>query len=217
VPAEPLELVISGRVGSLPVAYACAVCGTLFTIGKRDGEEDRVRKKDEAARHCDRACECGNHFEFRGYTKCRPCLDQIADDKEAALHTKATKLEADDYNDPVYWEGHVGGLGDGYFSGVDEVLEYCEDEDIPPPEYVWACSSKEFELDAHAFLEREVDRQELFEDAFDQIGQTRIDSMQAYFNEWTASLDLTTWGCDYSRAVLLTPAPSNDHPHAEEN
>lgn len=202
---EPLELVIAGR-GEPPVAYACAKCGVLFTVSKRFTDEDRPRKKDEASKHCDRTCECGNVLEQNGYLKCRPCLDKVEADKESARFTAAEKLSSADYDSPVYWEGHSGGMGDGFFSGVDEVLDYCEDEDLEPPEYVWACSERKFALNAERFLENQVESQQLFEDAFDRIGEARIAEMQAYFDKWAADLNLVSWDADYSRAVLLADA-----------
>ncbi len=201
--AEPLDIVVKGREDH-PVAFACPRCGTLFILRKNDSTEEVAHRRLEASMHCVKTCVCGKPIDKHYMLRCGSCIHRMEQEKEQARFEKASKLSLEEYTDaPVYWQGHEGGLGDGYFSGVDEILDYCETEGIEVPEYVWACSPHEFKLDAEDILERELERQEMYEGADEDIHEDARERLQAYFNVWTKEQALVGWQSDYSRAILL--------------
>lgn len=206
LPPDPLEVVIRGR--DAPVAYACPKCGILQLLAKNDSAEEVERKRNEAAAHCMKVCVCGNTLDYHYYLRCKECRDKAEREKERKKFEKAEKLALEQYSDdPVYWEGHEGGLGDGYFSSVDEVLDYCEQEGRAVPEYVWACASRDFTLDGDSIIERELEKQEMYDDAGDDIGDEARTRLQAYLDVWTKEVNLHSWSPDYKRAVLLRETP----------
>jgi predicted RNA-binding Zn-ribbon protein involved in translation (DUF1610 family) len=198
---EPLEVVL--KIEDRLVAWACPKCGLLFILGARDTEKDRKRKMQDAAAHCVQNCVCGKPLDYHYYLRCKECRAAVEIEKEKARYDKAVKLVMEDYEGPVYWEGHEGGLGDGYFSGIDEVLDYCEDEGVSVPEYVWACTPHPFTLDAENILEHELERQEMYENAGEGITDDARKRLQAYLTVWAQEQHITGWQYDYTRAVLL--------------
>jgi hypothetical protein len=207
LPPEPLEVVIKGRED--PVAYACSRCGILRLLNESDTAEERAAKREEAAEHCMKVCVCGGTLDYCYRLRCKNCRDKADAEKERKRFDKAEKLSLEEYaDDPVFWEGHTGGYGEGYFSGVDELLDYCETEGVDVPAYVWACKSKALSLDGDSILESALDGQEMYEDAGDDIPQDARDRLQAYLDVWTKEVGLRSWSPDYMRAVLLRNAPA---------
>jgi hypothetical protein len=205
-PPDPLEVVIKGRTD--PVAYACPKCGMLQILAKDDDDEEKARKRDEAAAHCMKVCVCGNKLDYHYFLRCKECRDKADHEKERKRFEKAEKLSLEAYaDDPVFWEGHVGRYGEGYFSGVDEVLDYCETEGFEVPEYVWACTATDFSLDAANIIESELESQEMYEDAADNVSEEARKRLQAYLDVWTKEVGIRSWNTDYSRAILLREEP----------
>lgn len=204
-PPPALDVIIRGQED--PVAYACPTCGQLFILSRRDSVEERVRKAQAAAHHCVKECVCGKPIDYHYYLRCKDCRLEAEVQKEQERFEKAEKLTIEAYDGPVYWEtGCSGDMGDGYFSDVDSLLDYCEQEGIDVPEYVWACASSSFQLEADAIIEHALERQDAYEDAFDSIKDDARARLQAYLTVWTKEVDLTFWHDDHSRAVLLREA-----------
>jgi hypothetical protein len=204
---EPLDIIVKGRE-DFTVAFGCPKCGQLFILHKDDDAAERTTKRHEAAAHCVKHCVCGKSLDYHYMLRCKDCRARREHEKELARFEKAQKLTLEAYDGPVYWEGHVGGYGEGYFSGVDEILDYCETEGIEVPAYVWACSPKEFKLDADVFIERELESQEMFEEAGERISEDARARLQSYLNVWTGEQGLVGWNADQTRAVLLREEPA---------
>jgi hypothetical protein len=122
-------------------------------------------------------------------------------EKEQKWFEKSQKLRIEEYDGPVYWDGHAGDIGDGYFSDVDALLDYCEQEGMEVPEYVWACAKTDMRLDAESIVESAVE--DMYEDAYDSIPNKAMVSLQAYLDTWAKEVNIVSWHDDHSRAVLL--------------
>lgn len=205
----PREIVIK-ETGTL-VAYACpgANCGLLFLFNKKDTEEDRKRKHDEASAHCVKTCSCGRAIDYHYWLKCATCRAEKEAEKEQRAFERAVKISLDDYPDhPIFWEGRSGDMGgDGYFSGIDALLDYCENEGIELPAYVWACERHEFKIDAHDLVTHELERQDIDPEAT-ILPEAAYAELQQFLNTWIAGNagKLHAWFQDMSRAVLLREA-----------
>ena len=211
LPPPPLEIVIRGRESEDPVAYACPTCGMLFVVpGKQP--ELREEKMSEASTHCVKHCICGKPLDYHYHLRCKDCRAQMEKDKEKARFAKAERVSIENYEGPVYWEGHAGGLGDGYFGGIDEVIDYCEDDGHTVPEYVWACTPHPFTLSGEALIERELEQQEMYEDAGEGIPDDARQRLQAYLDVWCKEQNITGWQYDYTRAVILRDASPSSPP-----
>lgn len=202
--AKALELVVRGL--SETVAFACPVCGTVFTlsVAQHPPGPERARREAEAAGHCAaRICECGAALEDKYYTACRSCLQKKALEKEQARFDKAAKLTIEEYDGPLYWEDRSGSLGEGYFAGADEILDYCEQEEVDVPRFVWACSQHAFTLDAESLLEDELERQEMYEGAGEDISDAARHKLQELLDTWSREQKLYAYQPDFSRAVVF--------------
>jgi hypothetical protein len=199
------ELVLRG--GTETVAFVCPTCGAVFTLRKEQlPGPAREAVAAAAVAHCvPRRCPCGQLIEDKYYTRCRGCREEAERQKEQRHFEKAEKLTIEAYDGPLYWEGHSASLGDGYFADAEELLGYCEDEEVDVPPFVWACSPHEFTLDGERFLANELERQEMYEGVGEDITDDARRKLREFLDAWVKERDLRAWGVDYSRAVLLHP------------
>lgn len=86
-----------------------------------DNKESEHMARYSSCTH--RICDCGNVME-KGYSKCPSCRNNASIERYYALQFKEW-----DGKTPVYSEAH-----DKYFFGEDEIIEYCEEEEIDPRE-----------------------------------------------------------------------------------
>lgn len=112
------------------------------------------------------------------------CRKEIDRRDEQRLLNKAIKCELKDisseYTEMFYSESYR--YNDGYFSEIEDLIEYCESEDIEIPDYVWATQKVDLQLDACDILENACE--ELCEDAFDNL--TDINGLQKLLDEWVS-------------------------------
>lgn len=206
---DPLALIVKGT--DHLIGYACPKCGAVFLVHKRADpkmyEASRQDEQAQAAAHCVKDCVCGKPIGQSYRLRCQECLAQMDADKERKWFEKSQKLRIEEYDGPVYWEGHSGDIGDGYFSDVDALLDYCESEGLEVPEYVWSCEKTDMKLDAHGIVENAVS--DMYEDAYDHIPEKAMVSLQAYLDTWCKEVDIVSWHDDHSRSVLLRePEPA---------
>lgn len=198
----PKELVIK-ETGAL-VAYACQKCGLMFILHPNEAVEDREEKKRQAAAHCVKTCVCGKPLDYHYYLRCKDCRTELAAAREKARFEEAEKLSIESYPDhPVYWEKGTGDMnGEGYFSSVDALLDYCEVEGLDLPEYVWSCTRKDLRLCAHDILIDALERHNMDTDGT-HIPAEAENTMQSFFDAWLKEQGIHAWFTDYSRAVVL--------------
>jgi hypothetical protein len=192
---QPVEIV--RKTDQSTVGFACGTCGILFTT-KKDDLTDVDEAKSAATQHCVRSCACGKPLDYHYYIICKDCRAAKEAEKEKARFEKATKVTIEDYDGPVFWN-------DKFFSDVDSLLDDLENDGVDVPEYVWATAPQNFELSASDILERELERQDMHEDAWDHIGKKAVDTLQAYFDVWCKEVGLVSYFEDTTRAVLLRP------------
>jgi hypothetical protein len=137
--------------------------------------------------------------------KCRICGEDVPE-KHWSVHRSCREKEIFDKSEKLTsWDGWVcaDGIGhnDGYFESVEELKEYCEDEEIELPEYVHPCIEVSFE---GVDLERAIERvtEEMFEDAWDHLkGLSELEEAVKVFNE--KNKELVTYIEDPKRVILL--------------
>ena len=125
------------------------------------------------------------------------------EDREKKRFEKAEKLTEEQYgDDPVWWDAR--GPADGLFVSVEDVREYCEENEVELPEYVWACDAEKFHIDMQGAVEDALERQELYEGAYDDLGgDEAIKELQALVQGWLDKHPVISWRPHYKRAVLL--------------
>lgn len=200
VPHKALELVFRGT--EEVVAYACSICGTIFSpLSFGENKEAAVVAENTARIHCRVFCRCGVRLPPRR-TLCDSCWAQDEQEREERKFEMAVKVprELDD-GFPVFWDGHLGSMGDGFFVNIGEVIDLCEESGIPLPAYVWSCYPKKFTVDADVVLIEAF--QEHVEGARDQLREGAEKRLQEFLDGWCAEQGISTWYPDYRKAILL--------------
>lgn len=202
-PPAAQEVLLRGH--DMPVGYACPTCGLLSLLTPADQGDERAKKEvaDRMRLHCYRFCDCGAPVKTHRL-RCDACDDKIAAAKKAERFQRADKVSIDDYPDqPVFWDSR--GYHGGYFESIDEVLDFCEDNDNATPPFVWAALPTDFHIDADDIIESALERQAHYEGAASLISEEARKNLQAYLNVWSGELKIRTWHIDHRRAVLLVP------------
>lgn len=142
---------------------------------------------------------CGSECE-RYHTLCRICVEAKQEQQERDRFEKAEKLTA--WDGWVYSDGY--GHQDGYFSSLDDFMEFVLEEGIEAPAYVWACKSEAF---AYADVDHILENieQNGYED-FDADTLDGIPELKAALEAFTeANKGVLSYTPDYSQCVLIQP------------
>jgi hypothetical protein len=184
------------------VAFACSKCGAMSTPGMfGGGPHAREAAQRMAVEHCmQRYCRCGAKIS-KSQTVCSACWSADQKERDDRKFSLSNKIYALEYGDPVFWEGHEGSMGDGYFSNVEEVIEYCADNDIDPPTHVWACSNLPFSIDTDSILESAFEQH--FEGARDMLSEEARQELEQFLQNWCQKQGIESWQTDYRRSVIL--------------
>ncbi|HZK28050.1 MAG TPA: hypothetical protein VFD00_11010 [Thermoclostridium sp.] len=140
-------------------------------------------------------CQKPNKSDYCNCKESRDARDKKRDD---AHFEKAEKLTTEQYDGSIYAEGY--GCQEGYFDSVDELIEYCEYEEIPVPDWVYCCKPITHTLDIDSAIER------MLEDAFEDAGDCLVDEDKLidFVDEWNAKQTVTSYYPDYKRVVVLS-------------
>ena len=139
--------------------------------------------------------------------KCPTCQDLLWFDA-------AEKIAIENWNEPVYLDGFgSSSCGDGYWDTVEAFIEHVIDtwedfhdgdfraEDAPP--WVWGTVPQKLSFDASAVISNELESQEFYEGAYDQIPDAAIKEMQAYLDKWAETNCPNCFVHTVEKAVLI--------------
>ena len=131
--------------------------------------------------------------------ECRAIRD--AESEEKAL-SKAIKAEYKDvpleHKEMLYSEKYD--YNEGYFTDVGEFIDYCKDNDIEVPKYVWSTTKIGLSIDAGSVIESACD--DLHEDAYQNITDEK--GLQEFLDAWCAKQTGTdTYTADYKYAITI--------------
>lgn len=89
---------------------------------------------------------------------------------------------------------------EGYFTDIEELEEWCDDNEVEMPKYVWGTYKTKISIDGESVVESVCD--ELHEDAFSNV--TNLDELQEFLDKWCDKQTGTnTYNVDYDYVVLL--------------
>lgn len=114
---------------------------------------------------------------------------------------KATEVNAADYDGPVFVEG-LGATG--YFSDMDELLEYLHDEGDDRPEWAFVALVTYVTVDADHAIEYAT--QEHHEDIYDYIPHDAVDELKKACEKFNAAVKDAggrSWDWDTRRKVRI--------------
>lgn len=166
-----------------------------------------VHDSEQAAVDCcePRVCKkCGEKREK--YTDlCGKCWSEKRSlDAAIKLAERLEKAEdvTETYTGPVYCETYTGGgWGDGYYSDMEDLLEYLSCEQDEWPEWCFACTPNVRVLDPDDAIQRICD------DGYEDMGEDLMASeeLKAACQKWSEEnkARLTVWHTDYKRKIRV--------------
>lgn len=137
-----------------------------------------------------------------GFCTNEGCLKQRNEDEEKRLLNKAIKTNYKDVPDEnkemMYSDRYP--YNEGYFTELEELIEYCNDEEIPLPEYVWSTQKITLSIDAESIVESACE--ELHEDAYQNIiGEQEL---QDFLDIWCSKqTGVDAYSVDYKYAIMI--------------
>lgn len=184
--------------------YKCGKCGLVYHV--REWAERCCKPKK-----CER---CGTEIPHKAfYTLCDKCREEKRKEEEQRKFDKAQKYTIKDVP-PERCEmmySDVYGYNEGYFSEIEELEDYCYDNDVEMPDYVWCTSSDQISIDAVSLVENQCE--DLHEDALSWIGDKDIQELQTFVDDWCAKQTGTrTFYVDRTAVIIL-----KDHINESEN
>lgn len=164
--------------------------------------ECRMPLQDEGlAERCCQPCSCGKPTRNRFEAKCSDCWD---------LHYSERRNEQMEKAELVEWDGETwilseDGLGnqDGWFAGPDELLEYCHDQGIEPPEFAFVGRKRVKKLDFDQAVES------MLEDTYDGADLRDLEAykkLAAAIEEFNKANAITYYDPCYKRKIRITDA-----------
>jgi len=180
--APPLELLLKGGDPEKIALWGCGTCHIS------------ARTREEAVACCAPwVCEkCGK--EVKSY--CEDCSKKEQFAKAQAQYDKAKKVMLSEYAGDWLCCDHC----DEYYPDVDSLLD-AHDDDEEPRTWAWGTIEQPFTLNANDVLCQELEQQEFYEEAFENIDGAAIDQMQNFFDAWLKKQDMKSYMVDYSVVV----------------
>jgi len=132
------------------ICYKCGKCGLVYHV------------KEWAERCCKpKKCErCGAELPYKSYwLLCDKCRVEKEKEEELKRFSKAQKYSIKNVPpercEMMYSDYY--GYNEGYFSEIEELEEYCADNDIEMPDYVYCTSCHQLNIDVDSLVENECE------------------------------------------------------------
>lgn len=188
----------------------CEVCGGT---GWMQNDEETMIVKCSCDDGLIDVCQyCGKPFKYSYSRRCEckeyKLNEQIERDKknkeyEMNLFKKAkvkTTISEADKSKIEMMYSEVYPYNEGYFGDLDELEDYCNDNEIEIPKYVYGTNKKSLSIDAYDMVSSGCD--ELHEDAFNNINNLK--ELQKFLDEWCSKQTGTdTYSMDTNYIILL--------------
>ena len=182
--AAPLELILKGGDSNKTIVWACGTCH--FT---RSSQAD--------------ALECCAPFicEKCGKTNksyCEACVKKAQDAKAQERYDKAQKVPYAEYTGEMICCPHCN----EYYSDVDAYLYAHDDSDVHT--WVWGTYAMPLTLNAEQVIYDQLEQQEFYENAAENIPKDALKEMQEFFDAWLKKYGLTSYMEDNDVVVDVT-------------
>lgn len=180
--APPLELVLKGGDPEKIALWGCGTCHMS------------ARSREDAIACCAPwVCEkCGK--ETKSY--CEDCSKKEQFAKAQAQYDRATKVMLSEYSEDWVCCDHC----DEYYPDVDSLLDAHEDDE-ELPDWAWGTYEVKFNLYAERIIENELEREDFYDGAQDQISKVAVEELQTFLTAWAAKQDLKAYMVDNSVVV----------------
>ena len=199
-----LEKLIGQKIELLPKVpkeneKICNICdGTGWLYEKDKGYIEKCPECYSGVIHLCHICK----QPIRGICTNGECRKLKDEKEEKRLLSKAIKVNYNDVpnksKEMIYSDRYP--YNEGYFTDLEELFEYCNDEGIYLPDYVWSTQKITLSMDAGSIIESACE--ELHEDARDNI--TGENELQDYLDTWCSKqTGVDTYCVDYKYAIKV--------------
>jgi len=171
--AAPLELILKGGDPNKTIVWVCGTC--KFTRGNQAD-----------ALECCAPFICGKCGK-PNKSYCEACVKKEQDAKEQERYDKAQKVPYAEYTGKMFSCSHCN----EYYFDIDAYL-VAHDGGIPPM-WVWGTYAMPLALDAEQVIYDQLEQQEFYENATEDIPKEARQEMQAFFNAWLKKYGLTAY------------------------
>lgn len=149
--------------------------------------------------------DCGES-KFTGYCnseQCKEKREKEKDEKQYQSFLKSKKLKPEEYDKSlVVYSDDVDGYNDGYFADVYELIDYCEDNDIEIPYYVYGTYTSTFFLDIDDAIESALE--DMHEDAEYMIDDKSLSELRLAVDKFNKENEFVkTYYKDDSTTIIL--------------
>jgi len=134
---------------------------------------------------------------------CRLCFDvkQFKSDQSRLRNAKVVTAEAHG-NEWIYCDGR--GYNEGYFESIEDLLQYCDDEQMEPPCYVHPAYPTEApKIDLGSVLEHLYENEP---EGFETSDLDGIDELEAAVAAFNAKQHSHSWMCALHEVIILDDA-----------
>ena len=152
-----------------------------------------------------RACHAGKLYvcEYCGtlnktsYCNCEEARNERDGKIDQLNYERAEKLTPEQYDGWIYREGY--GYEEGYFKDVETLEEYCEENNIELPAWVYCCELIDCKLNIDLAIE------DMLEDSFEDARNRLKDENELYdfIEKWNAKQNIANIYPDRTRVVVF--------------
>jgi hypothetical protein len=128
--------------------------------------------------------DCGNETGKSTWCNNESCRRKRDEESESRLYEKAVKYTLENVPKEYceYFFTDTYGYDNGYFTDIDSLEDYCKDNDIDIPKFIWGTSSKSLSIDADNIVSNELE--EWYEDAFDRVDGNELAKLQIALDDF---------------------------------
>ena len=165
-------------------AWKCEKCGKAYMY--KSGADDCCKVEIIETSHCE---ICGNEIE-KYRTICDDCLSK--------RHYKdGTKIKYSEYDLDWLYDGNT----DKYFSDIDALDDYYEDENLELPKWCYGCDEIPFAIDIDGALENASE--EMYEDFEYDNDADELGELIDFIKAWNEKQSAKSYESNYKKIILL--------------
>lgn len=179
----------------------CPTCGGIGWLEYEEGYIEKCYKCRDGV--IDLCPNCGQ--PKHGMCMNEECRIKAEAEQEKLRYDKAKKytLVTAPCKSTIMYFSDVYGANEGYFSEIEDLVDYCNDEGIRVPDYIWGTYKSQITIDAYDIVENACDG--LWEDAGDSIDSKDLAELQDFLDDWCAKqIGTKTYTVDYGCCILIT-------------
>ena len=183
----------------------CDKCGGTGWLYVENEEEKYIERCPDCDNGIVHICsKCGNMTGRSTWCNSEICRIKRDEESEYELYKKANKYTID--NAPkesceYFYSDHYG-YDNGYFDDIGSLEDYCKENDIDMPKFIWGTTQKELSIDAEDVASNALE--EWYEDAFERVKNDELLKLQLALDDFCKNCGVgSCYEADYHVCVEL--------------